>query len=170
MGFLQLAKDRYSVRDFKPDPIEKEKFDLLLQAAQASPTAKNQQPQRIYAITSQKGLETIRQITPCAFNAPCVLIMCVDTDGDWTNPYDNRHSGEIDISIVTSHVMFMAQELGLGTTWVCYFDREKVKKAFDLPENIYPCTLLPIGYPSDTCTPSERHSIRRDPMEYLTML
>ena len=40
MDFLQLAKDqRYSVRKFKDQMVEKEKLDLILEAGRIAPTA-----------------------------------------------------------------------------------------------------------------------------------
>ena len=54
MDFLELAKTRYSVRSFAPQPVEQEKVDLLLQAAQAAPTAVNFQPYRILVLRSRR--------------------------------------------------------------------------------------------------------------------
>jgi len=41
-----------------------------------------------------------------------------------------------------------ATELGLGTCWVCNFDVIKCKSVLNIPENIEPVALLPIGYPN----------------------
>jgi nitroreductase len=71
---------------------------------------------------------------------------------------------ETDATIVATHMMLETYELELGCTYVCAFKSEVIKKEFDLPENISPYVLLPIGYPSDDCTPSERHYQRR-PLE-----
>ena len=46
MEFIELAKKRYSVRKYANKPIEREKLDLVLEAARVAPTAKNLQPQR----------------------------------------------------------------------------------------------------------------------------
>ena len=43
MEFLELAKQRYSVRAYKSDPVEDEKLQKLLEAARMAPTASNQQ-------------------------------------------------------------------------------------------------------------------------------
>ena len=55
MGFMELAKARFSVRKFADKPVEQEKLDLLLEAGNIAPTAKNQQPQRIYVIRSKEA-------------------------------------------------------------------------------------------------------------------
>lgn len=38
MNFLQLAQDRFSVRKYSNKPVEQEKIDLILKAAQLAPT------------------------------------------------------------------------------------------------------------------------------------
>ena len=50
MSFLDLAKERYSVRKFKDMPIEAEKMQAILEAAKVAPTACNNQPQKIYVV------------------------------------------------------------------------------------------------------------------------
>ena len=37
--FMELARERFSVRSFKSRPVEKEKLELILRAAQLAPTA-----------------------------------------------------------------------------------------------------------------------------------
>ena len=44
MSFMELVKKRYSVRSYKPDPVEKEKLEMVLEAARLAPTAANRQP------------------------------------------------------------------------------------------------------------------------------
>ena len=48
MDFMELASQRFSVRSFSDKPVEQEKIDLVLKAAQLAPTAVNYQPQMIY--------------------------------------------------------------------------------------------------------------------------
>ena len=43
MDFMTLAKERYSVRDYKDTPIEEEKLQKILEAGRIAPTAKNNQ-------------------------------------------------------------------------------------------------------------------------------
>lgn len=44
MEFDQLLKERYSVRKFSNQKVEKEKIDKILEAARIAPTAVNYQP------------------------------------------------------------------------------------------------------------------------------
>ena len=56
MDFLKIAKQRYSVRSYKKQPVEKEKLDKILEAAHAAPTAANLQPVRLIVVQSEEGL------------------------------------------------------------------------------------------------------------------
>ncbi|MDR3342912.1 MAG: nitroreductase family protein [Treponema sp.] len=44
MNFNALSAARYSVRKFEDPPVEKEKLDLILEAARNAPTAENRHP------------------------------------------------------------------------------------------------------------------------------
>lgn len=161
MDFYELTKARYSVRKFAGKPVEEEKLQKVLAAGATAPTAKNQQPQRIYVLESPEAIAKIRGITRCAFDAPVVLLVCGDKEAAWTNPFNGRNSAEMDCSIVTTQMMLQARELGLGTCWVCWFDTELTKKEFNIPENQEAFALLPLGYPAESSVPSANHDSRK---------
>ena len=161
MELLELAKARYSVRKFAEKPVEEEKLQKVLAAGACAPTAKNQQPQKIYVLESPEAVEKIRGITRCAFNAPVVLMVCGCKDQAWVNPFNDRSSAEMDCSIVTTQMMLQAQELGLGTCWVCWFDTKQTKEDFNIPENEEVFALLPLGYPAESSHPSSMHDSRK---------
>ena len=119
-----------------------------------APTAVNYQPQKIYVLKSPEALQKVRSITRSTYEAPLVFLVCSDTDRSWHSPFVSGYdSGEMDASIVCTHMMLEAEDLGLGSVWVLLFDPEKVRKAFHLPEHIVPHCLLPVGYPSQNATP-----------------
>ena len=161
MNFLELTKERYSVRKYADKPVEQDKLEKILAAGATAPTAKNLQPQRIYVLESPEALEKIRGITRCAFNAPVVLMVCGDKEEAWVNPFNGRSSAEMDCSIVTTQMMLQAQELGLGTCWVCWFDTALTKQTFNIPENEEVFALLPLGYPAESSHPSAMHDSRK---------
>ena len=157
--FLKLAESRYSLRKFKSQPIEQEVLNRVLEAARIAPTAHNNQPQRIMIISGD-DLEKVDLCTQCRFGAPTVLLVCYDKTVCWIRPFDDAPSGEVDASIVTTHMMLAAQEEGLGTCWVMNYDAAKCAELFNLPESIVPVALLPIGYPNNDAKPSGRHNER----------
>lgn len=165
MQFINLAEDRYSLRKFSTKPVEKEKLDLVLKAGRLSPTACNNQPQRILVIESEDALSKLKKCTKFHFEAPVSLLVCYDKTVSWKRSFDGNDSGDVDASIVATHMMLQAAELGLGTTWVGYFDPAAVRKEFLLPDNIVPVALLPLGYPAEGAGPNVQLHFSRKPIE-----
>lgn len=161
MNFIKLAKDRFSVREFSSKPVEDEKIKKILDAAKVAPTAVNYQPQKLYVIKSPEAME---KLAGCRniFGAPLAVIICYDDTLSWKNSRDNGHdSGEVDASIVTTHMMLQAWELGIGSCWIGAFNPQEISKAFGIPANEHPVAILPLGYPADSCKPSDRHTAYR---------
>ena len=155
--FLELACERYSVRKYSDKQIEDEKLEKILKAAQVAPTGNNFQPQRVFVIKSEEGLEKIRSFTPYCFNAPIVLLICYDREVSWKT-VDGHDAGLDDAVIATTQMMLEAYDLGIGSVWVRGYDKRVLDELFDLPENMVTVALLPIGYPSDKSKPSPLHS------------
>ncbi len=162
MEFSALIRERYSVRDYAPTPIEEEKLSAILEAGRIAPTAANKQPWRVYVIRSAEGLAKIRSITRCAFNAPAVLLFTYDGESVWKSPLEpGFNAGHQDVSIVATHMMLAAWDLGIGSCWVNFFPNTETAKAFGLPESEKAVLLLPIGYPGEKAAPAPMHSVRK---------
>ena len=154
MDFMELAKERYSVRSYSDRPVEQEKIDLILKAAQLAPTAVNFQPQRIYVLKSEEAMAKINRLCRCIYGAPMVFLICSDERKTWKSQTERGYSsGEMDCSIVCTHMMLEAWEQGLGSVWVRLFDVNAVAKAFDLPSYMKPICLLPVGYAAEDSVP-----------------
>jgi len=168
--FLALAHQRYSVRKFSSRPVEQTALERILLAGQAAPTACNLQPQHILVLRSPEAMECLRRCTPCHFDAPMALLVCYDCQKSWKRSFDGEDSGWVDASIVTTHMMLEAAEMGVGSTWVMYFDPVAVRAEFSLAENLIPVAILPMGYPADDAQVSPMHEKTRslgDMVQYL---
>lgn len=163
MSFLELAKERFSVRKYQDRPIEKEVMDQILEAGNIAPTAKNIQPQRIYVLQTPEAVAKVEALSPCVFGAKTVLVFAYDTEEEWINPFENNiRSGIEDTSIVATHVMMAAADLGLGTCWCNYFPNSKLEEALGLPGNEKIVLFMPIGYPAEDAEPSQNHVTKKD--------
>ncbi|MBR1852596.1 MAG: nitroreductase family protein [Lachnospiraceae bacterium] len=157
MDFLELVKGRYSVRKFTDKQVEQEKLDKILEAGNVAPTAVNYQPQKIYVLQSKEALEKARSVCPCTYDAPTVLLFAYDDDKDWDNPKQaGIHSGQQDVSIVATHIMLEAWELGIASCWVNLFPNDEAAKAFGLPENEKVVLMMPLGYAAGDAKPVEK--------------
>ena len=168
--FLSLAQNRYSVRKFSSEPVAQEHIEHILQAGMVAPTAKNLQPQKIFVIQSAEALAKLPECTDCHFNAPLAMLICCDHNISWRRDCDGANSGEIDIAIVNTHMMLAAAELGVGSTWVMWFNPEAVKEKFNLAENLEPVAFLMLGYPAENAHPSRLHTQSRSMDEIVSYL
>ena len=160
MTFHELAVARYSVRKFSDRLVETDKLHSVLESGRVAPTARNSQSHRFKIMTSGDDLAKVDECTPCRYGAPLVILICYDKTSCYVREYDNESSGVVDSSIVTTHLMLAAQDLGLGTCWVMRFDPARTVQLFGLHENLVPMAFLPIGYPAEDCAPSDRHAVR----------
>ena len=122
MNFLEIAKSRYSVRDYTSQKVEQEKLEKILFAAHVAPTAANLQPVRLIVVQEDEGLNKIGKAANL-YGAPLAIIVCSEHTKAWTRPFDRKQTVDIDASILTDHMMMEATELGLGSVWI---DRKSV--------------------------------------------
>ena len=169
MDFLELAKKRYSVRGYTDQKVEAEKLERILQAAHVAPTAANLQPVRLIVVRDEEGLAKIGRAANI-YGAPLAVIVCADRERAWERPYDGKRSGEVDASIVTTHMMLEAEAIGVGSTWVMHFRPAAVRESYQLPDHEEPVALLVLGYPAKDAQPSPRHSEFRPETELVTVL
>ena len=146
MNFLELAKERYSVRKMTIEKVKQEDLDKILEEARVSPTAKNLQRERLLVINTEEGIEKIKKCTSCDFGATTIIVISYEKDDEKNESEESRKYGLIDTGIVATHMCLEATYLGLGTTMVGLFDRELTRKLFNIPEKYQPELLLPIGY------------------------
>ena len=158
MDFLELAEKRFSCRAFEEKKVEREVVDKILRAGQVAPTAVNNQPQRIFVIESEEALEKLRKCTKSHYHAPLAMLVCCDMEECWKRPFDGKPSGDIDASIVCTHLMLEAAELGVGSTWVMFFDPAAIRTEFALPDKLEATALLVMGYPKEGTLPGPKHA------------
>ena len=159
--FMELAKKRFSVRQFSDKPVPKDLLIKVLEAGNVAPTAKNLQPHRIHVLTKAEDIAKLDGLSPCRYGAPVVLVFAYNTEEDWKHGEEEGvRSGVEDVSIVATHVMLRAAELGLGTTWVNRFRNSQLEKAF-LPANEKSVLIMPIGFPAENAKPSRMHTTKQ---------
>lgn len=61
MNFLDLAKSRYSVRNYNEKKVESEKLNRILEAAHVAPTAANLQPVRLLVVQEENGFQKLQK-------------------------------------------------------------------------------------------------------------
>ena len=161
MPFSKLIADRYAVRQFSDRAVPEDLLQTILEAGRLAPTARNLQPIHITIFQGAESLERLSGCSPCLYGAPVALMISYNDEISLRRDGDDMNFGPIDASIVATHMMLQAADLGLGTCFVGALDVLKFRSLFRIPDSRVPICLLPIGYPAEGCQPAEMHSQRK---------
>lgn len=152
---------RTSIRAYQDRDVEDAKVETLLRAAMAAPSAGNKQPWKFVVVKDKNTLHEISanlRTMRMAEHAPLAIVVCGDMEN--TFPEDGRDYWVEDTSAATENLLLAAHGIGLGAVWCgIYPMRERVaflQKLLDLPENIVPLNVVPIGYPAENPEPKDK--------------
>lgn len=156
---LNLIMTRASVRTYEDRPVEPQKVELLLRAAMAAPSAINQQPWAFIVIDDKELLRKLADALPyakMAAKAPLAIVVC----GDLPRNADSENAWWVlDGSNASENILLAAHALGLGAVWTAVYpidDRvASVQQILNLPPEIVPLNLIPIGYPASNPAPKQ---------------
>ena len=126
MDFEEIIRKRTAIRKFSDRELEKEKLDKILEAGRLAPTAKNNQPIKIYVVQSNNGIEKIDKASRCRYGARTVLIVCGNKEEAYHK--ENFTTYEMDSCIVATHMMLEATNLGVDNIWIEAFDEKILKE------------------------------------------
>lgn len=157
MEYFDLIRKRYSVRSYKPDPVEDKKLQQVLEAACLAPTAANRQPFQIVVMHTQGRQAELRRIYSREWFSQAPLVLCgIGVPRySWVRE-DNRRYLDVDVAIVMDHLILAAANLGLGTCWIAAFNATAAREVLKLPAEVEPLIFTPLGYPADTIGIKER--------------
>lgn len=154
---MKAIQERRSVFRFKPDEVDQDKIDAIIEAARWAPSFVNSQPWSIIVV---KDKETKRKLRELAITitgigieeSPVTLVVAVDTQKD---PHHYVEDG----SAVTQNMALAAHSLGLSLFWVGVYDasgnrassEEKTKALLNIPNTHRVISMLPVGVAAITC-------------------
>ena len=170
MEFREIIKNRYSCKKFDGRQVSKEQLDAVLEGGRLAPTAKNLQEQRIYVVRSEENLAKIDKATPCRYGAETVVVVAFDKSNVFTYPGEKRDSGVEDATIVATHMMLAATDVGVDSCWINFFNPEVMAKELGLPENEEVLMMLDLGYAAEETKPLAMHNQRKELAETVTYL
>ncbi|OPX65779.1 MAG: nitroreductase A [Methanomassiliicoccales archaeon PtaB.Bin215] len=158
MQTFEAINARKSIRRFLDTPVEKEKIQMLLEAAIRAPSAMNKQCWRFVAVTNK---ETISQLAKCnmVFNgwlkdAPAVIVVCAD-------PKESADMNDLpyymwDAALAAQNLVLAATDMGLGTCFLAAYNEDKVKELLGIPEQLRVVCMTPLGYPTEKRSVGEK--------------
>jgi nitroreductase len=90
MELTEAIEKRCSIRNFKPDPVEKTKLERVLQSGRRAPSWGNTQPWRFIVVQDKDKREEIAKAAGQPFlNAP-VLIVCCGVADDFSRKHHRQ--------------------------------------------------------------------------------
>jgi len=161
MDFLELARNRQSIRTYDPDrPVEPEKLERCIEAVRLAPSACNSQPWKLVIVNdpdlknrvAKAARSRILGFNHFSFQAP-VLVAVVREAPNLTSKLGTLLKGKpytlMDVGIAVEHFCLQAVEEGLGTCIMGWFDENTVKRLLDVPMNKRVELIIAVGYPGD---------------------
>ena len=155
--FQELVRNRRSIRRYLEKPVKREKVLACLEAARLAPSAQNVQPWRFLIIDdpvikaefAAEAFSGIYSFSRFAAKAPVLIVILARLD-----IIANRLGRQIqdvsfyliDIGIAGEHIALQAEELGLGTCWIGWFNVRRTRKYFKIPRKYKIVCLMAVGH------------------------
>jgi len=169
--FIDLIKKRRSIRQFKDKAVEKEKIDLLIEAALRSPSSRSLNPWEFIVITDKSTLYELSCSKPhgASFLKNAALGIAIIADPEKCDVWIE------DSSIASTYIQLSAESIGLKSCWIQIRKRpykdditaeKRVAQILDVPENYRVESIIAIGYPDETKQGHKKESLLYDKVHY----
>lgn len=164
-NFINLVKSRRSIRRFRNEEVPNELLKRCVEAARYAPSSCHTQSWRFVVLRGELKDRVVSEVlggmivpNRWAKTAPVIVVLAVDMDLV-THFIGARVKGIdyhlLDAGIAGEHFVLQAAELGLGTCWIGWFDKKKLKKIAGIPRKWDVAAMIAIGYPDEV--PKEKH-------------
>ena len=157
---MTAIRNRRSIRQMLDRPLAPEALERLLEAVRLAPSWANRQCWDLIAVTDAEKRTALAGAggPPGAMRtAPLIVVACARPEASGNRgglPYFM-----LDMGIALEHLVLAAQDLGLGTCWVGWFDEDAVRTLLGVPAEVRVVALIPVGYPAEEPGPRPRRSL-----------
>lgn len=164
MDFFETVRSRHSIRAYRQEPIPAGTLDQILEAANLAPSAGNLQAFEIYVVTKAALRQQLADAAGgqgFLSGAAAILIFAAHPERSAVR-YGRRGSrlyAVQDATIACAYATLAATAAGLGATWVGAFQEQAVRDVLDLPEEMVPVALLPMGFPAEEAVVRPRRQL-----------
>lgn len=159
-NFLDLTKSRRSIRFYDKREIKRAALDLCIEAARQAPSACNSQPWKFIVIDDPAAKRAIAEslsqgaYTMNTFAREATAFIAIVSESmkfpAWAgSKILNMDYRRIDIGLASAHLVLQAQELGIGTCILGWFNEKKIKKLLKVPRAKRIELVIALGYPGD---------------------
>jgi len=167
----ELIRGRRSVRRYLETPVDRDKILACLEAARLAPSAENVQPWRFLVVDdpslkdrlTAQAFSGIYSMSRFARHAPVIIVILARLDL-LANRLGRQIQGTsfylIDIGAAGEHIALQAQELGLGTCWIGWFNARRVRKLLRIPRRFKLVALLALGHAEDQPSGEKKRAVQ----------
>ncbi len=160
MDFFELIQKRQSCRAYNGKPVERNKLEIIVDAARLAPSACNSQPWHFVVVDEpEKAKKTAKllqdKVVPInrfTDSCPAFVVIC-EGKAKLSEKVSGRFKGQefaqIDTGIAAAHLCFAATELGLGCCILGWFDEQGLKNLLHVPEYVHIRLVMAVGYPKE---------------------
>ena len=169
--FIDLLRNRRSIRAFQDRAVESEIIDSLCEAVLRAPSSRGIDPWEFVFVTDPQTIAQLSKAKPhgAAFlaKAPLAVVVCADPEKSdvWVE----------DASIATLIVHLAATDLGLGSCWIQIRQRphdetqsagQYISELLGIPAHLEVEAMVAVGYPAETKRPHAAASLARDKVSF----
>jgi len=161
MNVFDAITARRSVRRFEKKPVDDNLIGVMLYMATQAPSAGNTQDWNFVVVKDEEQKNKLAKAAlrqGLLSEAPVVIVVCSDLEKisiKFGKRGETLYSAQ-NTAAAIQNMLLSATALGLGTCWVGSFDEEEVKAILELPDNIRPVAMIPVGYAAETPGKHER--------------
>ncbi len=150
MDLWAALRTRRSIRAYEPDPVPREVIEKVLEAARIAPSAAHRQPWHFYVVTDAARRESLKAAygKKWFWGAPACIAACARPGAAWKRG-DGAGYAWVDVAIAFDHLTLAAHAEGLGTCWIGAFKPAALRELLEIPAELEPVALTPLGYPAE---------------------
>lgn len=158
---IRTMTSRSVLRNYAPDPVDDFLVAQMLDGMLAAPTASNKQAWSFVVVRKPESVRRLRAFAPGIIGTPALIVVaCVDKRrmAGISADVSQRiyETAKLCVAMAVENLLLSAHSLELGGCPVGSFREDAVRLLLGLPSFIEPMLTVPIGYPAQTPTPSER--------------
>ncbi|MFH1208805.1 MAG: nitroreductase family protein [Candidatus Omnitrophota bacterium] len=160
MTFEELVHKRRSVRCYADRPVAKEDILKCLEAARLAPSGCNSQPWHFIVIDEPKLRKRVAtrifsgiySTNKFAMEAPALVAVVSEKEkflASFGGQIRDTSYCLVDVGIACEHLVLQAQELGIGSCWIGWFDEKALKEELQVSKDKKIDIVIALGFSAD---------------------
>ncbi|MDD5181667.1 MAG: nitroreductase family protein [Candidatus Nanoarchaeia archaeon] len=163
---VELAiKKRKSIRRFENEEVSDILVEEVIKAAKQAPSSHNLQNWHFVVVKDKKTKEKFMEqnvfVQKEICDAPVIIVCCADKEAYSKHSIREHETNMqlVNLSLASAFLVLRATELELGTCFVAWCNKEKIKKLLGIPRSKVIPFVIVMGHPAENPEPRSRKSL-----------